>query len=919
LVSPITDFDESSLRDSLVIVVDSHSLIYQVFHALPPMTTPQGEPVGAVHGFLSDLIELRQRFKPKYLICAFDASEETFRNEIYPEYKARREPMPDDLRIQLPKIHDAVPAFGAGRIEAPGYEADDLLATIAKQVADAGGRCLIVTSDKDCRQLINDQVQLYNIRKNETFGAEQLMETWGIAPEQVVDFQSLVGDPVDNVPGVPLVGPKLAAELLQKYRTLENVLDHADEVAGPKRRQNLIDGREQALLSRQLVRLSNDVPCTIPWEQARGDDIDPERIEFLCREWGFRRLKDRATEVVGAARPKRTTRVGMEEWQANYRLVTSPDELRLLADRCHAVNRIALHTETTHPTPTHGDLVGLSVAWEKGTAAYIPLRAPHGTKCASVEDFREILGPILEDSRIEKIGQNLKFDLNMLRGVGITLRGLSLDTMVADYLLEPGQRNHTLDDLAKRYLAHETIAIDRLLGGRQQLPTDQVPVELVCDYAAERADVPFRLAPSLEERLKRDGLFSLHRDVELPLVEVLADLEYQGIRVDAQRLDELSKRFGTEIDRYLQEIQSLAGGDLNPDSPKQLGVVLFQKLGLRVVKRTKSGPSTDAEVLETLADEHPLPKLILEYRQLTKLKSTYLDALPTLINPKTQRIHTSFRQDVAATGRLSSSDPNLQNIPIRTEEGRAIRSAFLPGPPGWRLVAADYSQIELRVLAHFCEDPALLDAYHQDQDIHARVAAEVFNVAESQVTSDMRRVAKTINFGIIYGQSPYGLAKTLKISKEQAAQYILAYFARYPGVQRFMQETLAQCRRDGFVRTMLDRRRPVTGIRDFAQLSIERKLVLTEPERIAVNTVIQGSAADLIKIAMLRTHRALADAKLEAQMLLQIHDELLFETSPSDQGELIALVRKEMTGAANLKVPIKVDVKTGTNWADCEK
>ncbi len=921
-LSPPSASSEIGLPDlagKLVIVIDSHSLIYQVFHALPPMTSPQGEPVGAIHGFLGDIIELVNRFHPDYLFCAFDKSEVTFRNQIFSEYKAHRDPMPEELRQQLPVIHDSLRAFGTTVLECGGYEADDILATLAALVDAHGGHCLIVTSDKDCRQLITDRVQLYNIRKNETFGREQLKETWGITPEQVVDFQTLVGDSVDNIPGVPLIGPKLAQELLAKHGTLEEVFAHAHELSGPKRRQNLIEGRAQALISRQLVKLRTDVPCQFLWNEATPTSANPQQIDALCERWGFRRLRERAKEVLGKSPPTESTQTSSPTWQAEYQLVRCEAELQRVVDACRNAGRFALDTETTGTHPRSSALVGISMAWAPGQAAYIPIRAPAGETVADLDLVKRVLQPLLSDPQIGKLGQNIKFDLIVLRSAGFDVHGVCFDSMVADYLLNPGQRNHSLDDLAKRYLNHETTRIDALIGsGKKQKCMDEVPLEAICQYAAEDADVPLRLYPLLKSRLEEVELWQLFEDVELPLIQVLADLEYQGIFVDVGRLKSMSDDFSSKIEQILGEIRAIAGCEMNPDSPKQLAEVLFNRLGLRIVKKTKTGASTDAEVLETLASEHPLPALILRYRQWTKLKNTYVDALPLLVDAHTRRVHTSFRQDVAATGRLSSTEPNLQNIPIRTEEGRAIRSAFKAGPTDWLLLSADYSQIELRVLAHYCEDQALLEAYQKDQDIHARVAAEVFGVNESQVTSDMRRTAKTINFGIVYGQSPFGLAKTLGIEKAAAAAYIEAYFARYPGVLDFMRRTLVQCRKQGYVQTMLGRRRYVQGLRDFSGITEAKQWILTEPERIAVNTVIQGSAADLIKIAMLKVHQRLALSSLQARMLLQIHDELLFEFDPNDRAALSELVRKEMSTAAALKVPLKVEIKVGPSWAECE-
>lgn len=915
-VAPAADDGELDLNGKLVVIVDSHSLIYQVFHALPPMSSPNGLPVAAVHGFLGDMLELLARKQPHYLFCAFDKSEETFRNQLYVEYKAHRDPMPDELRQQIPLIREVLTALSIGQLECGGFEADDILAKVAAETEAAGGRCLVVTSDKDCRQLITEKVLLYNIRKNSEMGIEELQADWGIRPDQVVDYQAMVGDPVDNVPGIPLVGPKLAQQLLQQFDTLEGVLANTDKISGPKRRQNVEQARDRVMLSRDLVRLRTDVPCDIPWSIARVGQANLRRVEQLCDEFGFRRLKNRSLDVLGSMANQPAAFVNSVDLSA-YQCIRSVDDLRRLVGELENHSRICVDTETTSTNPRQADLVGISLAWEPGKAAYIPVRGPLGETVIDPALAVEILKPIFENAAIKKVGQNIKYDVIVLRGVGVDVQGIEHDTMIADYLIEPGQRNHTLDDLAMRYLDHQTISIKELIGvGKNQLTMDQVPVAKVATYAAEDADIPLRLAPLLEQRLRGLGLERLYHETEIPLIDVLAEMEFNGIRVDTDRLAEMSGGFAQELERLRAEIIELAGCDFNIDSPKQLSTILFEQLQLPIIKKTKTGASTDADVLQQLAAMHPLPERIVAYRQVAKLKNTYVDALPHLVCSKTGRIHTSFRQDVAATGRLSSTEPNLQNIPIRTEQGRAIRSAFTAGDKDWLLLGADYSQIELRVLAHYSGDEALQRAYQEDADIHRRVAAEVHGVAESEVTDSMRRMAKTINFGIVYGQSAFGLAKTLGIEKDAAADYIELYFARYPGVQRFMLQTLGDCRRNGYVDTMLGRRRPVQGVREFTLEDAAKMRSLTEPERIAVNTVIQGSAADIIKLAMLEVHRRLKESGLQARLLLQIHDELLCEVAPQHADALIDLIRDAMVGVVQLAVPLKVDVATGVNWAE---
>lgn len=927
----------------LVVVVDTSAILYQMFHALPPMTSPQGMPVGAVHGFLRDLLEIQNRYHPDYLFFAFDLSEITFRNELYPEYKAHRDEMPADLRLQIPLVRQALEALNVPILEQPGFEADDLIATIATQSEQRGWRCLIVSPDKDCRQLLSDRIDILNLRKKELFTQTNLKEEWGITPEQVIDFQAMVGDSADNVPGIPLIGPKIAQQLLEQYGSLDQILQHPNAVSGQKRRENMVTYREQALISRKLVTLCRDVPATINWQPHTSQLIDREKLQALFQQLGFRKMAERFLQNSSDTLENSTSSTLSPQPQSpqledslnlssdssseiakrlsfdNYQLILDESALIQLCQDLRNASFIAIDTETTSTQPRWAKPVGYSFSWGEGRGAYIPIRAPLGEPRLDIELVHQHLKPILEDPQIRKVGQNLKYDVIIFRSQGIDVQGIFFDTMVADYLIDPGQRNHSLDDLAKRYLQHETIKISELIGtGRTQKCMDEVPLEAISHYAIEDAEVPWQLTPTLQERLKQLDLLELFDSLEIPLLSVLAEMEFNGITIDTDRLKQLSQRFELRLNELYDEIQQQAPEPFNPDSPKQLAKVLFEHLKLPVIKRTKTGPSTDAEVLQELAPLHPLPARIIEYRQLAKLKSTYVDSLPELVCPASGRIHTSFRQDVAATGRLSSSEPNLQNIPIRTEEGREIRSAFKPAPDDWVLLTADYSQIELRVLAHYCGDAALREAFEKDQDIHRRVAAEVYGVTPEEVTGAMRRSAKAINFGIIYGQSPFGLAKALQIPKDEAATFIDAYFARYPGVQSFILDTLSQCQKQGFVSTMLGRRRILQGVRDLRTLPPEKRRTLTEPERMAVNTVIQGSAADLIKLAMVRVYRLLKSSSLRARLLLQIHDELVFEVHPDDLQKLREQILPLMTQCDTLSIPLKVDTKSGRNWAECE-
>jgi len=903
--------DVTDIRGKSVYVIDSHSLIFQVFHAIPEMTSPRGEPVSAIFGFVRDIFFLLESKQPDYLVCAFDLPGDTFRHELYPEYKANRGEMPDDLRPQIPAIQEVLESLAIPVVSYENHEADDVLATLARQCDEAQAECYLVTGDKDCRQLITDHVKIYNIRKDAVYGEKELEADWGIRPDQVVDFQSLVGDSVDNVPGVPLIGPKIARELIQKFGDLDNVLDNTDEVSGKKRQENLRNGRELALLSRDLVRLTPDLPLEVDWSEAKVGAIDTERAKELFTQYGFHSLGDRLASFDAGAAPA--------IWEADYQAITTRKELDSLIERIQQARLVSFDLETkttlrggTAVWPRWAQIVGYAIAIEAGEAFYIPVQVPEGEPHLDPQETLEALRTILEDATIEKIGQNLKYEQIVLRSAGVEMAGIAFDTMLASYLLDAGERSHSLDELAKRYLNHTTTKITELIGkGKNQKSMDEVPLEQITHYAAEDADIPLRLKPILEEKLRAADLMELYEELELPLVEVLAELEFNGIKLDAPRLEELSQQYGERLDTLEREIYEIAGHEFNIASPKQLAEVLFEELGLPIIKKTKTGASTDASVLEELARQHPLPEKIIEFRQFAKLKSTYVDALPTMVHPDTGRVHTSLNQVVAATGRLSSNDPNLQNIPVRSDRGKEIRSAFLPGEDGWKLLAADYSQIELRVLAHFSGDEALCEAFAKDEDIHALVASQIHNVAIEDVTSDQRRSAKAVNFGVIYGQSPFGLAKSLDIDQEEAAAFIDAYFDRYPRIDEFLREVLDECRAVGYVKTISGRRRQISGVRADTG-GRQRNLA----ERTAINTVIQGSAADLIKKAMISLYHRLVDDERASRMLLQVHDELILEVPPEELEEMLKIVPEEMSEAGELTVPLSVDVSTGDNWAE---
>jgi len=866
-------------------------------------------------------------------------------------------------------------------IAIPGFEADDVIATLAAEGAARGLRVFLCTSDKDCRQLLTDRVTILNLRKGATLDAAGLKADWGIAPSQVVDFQTLVGDSVDNVPGVAGCGPKTAAKWLQQYGTLENVIANADAVGGPKLRDSLkkavADGTLE--LSRKLVRLESKVPFPRDWEGWRRRDWDGEKLLELFQTFGFRGFANKVRSTLGAAgakrneellqtigqtavapasakpkpveviEPPRIPRPGQpslfdvidgsgfaeqstpaeefafganapnEVWcYDQYELIETPEKFDRFLEELKEQPRFTFDLETTHLEPHRALIVGIAFCWQEGRASYLPLRGPKGSTVLEPDATLAVLKPIFENPAIAKVNQNIKYERLVLRTTGIDLRGISGDSMIADYLLHAGNRTHGLDELARTYLKHENISITELIGkGKNQKTMDQVDVVRVKNYACEDADVAWRLAEMLEAELETEGLRTLYDEIEIPLIESLAEMEYTGIRLDLPFLKKLSGEMKTQLAGLEIEIHALAGRSFNIASPKQLREILFDEMKLPVQKKTGTTgePSTDQESLEKLAAlGHALPTKIIEYRQVAKLKGTYVDALPELVNPKTGRLHTSFNQTVAATGRLSSSDPNLQNIPARTEQGKQIRQAFLP-KEGWLLLTADYSQIELRLLAHFCEDKTLLQAFADDQDVHTTVAAEIFKIPLEEVSGAQRRMAKTINFGVIYGMSAHGLSQRLTIPRPEAEAFIDAYFKRYDKVLAYQDGLLADAYKDEFVATILGRRR------QFERSGIGEKYNYknrSQAQREAINMEIQGSAADLMKLALLKVHKRFEAEKFEARMLLTVHDELVFEVPPAELQTVASVVREEMIGAMKLKVALKVDVAAGPNWLEVE-
>jgi len=891
-------------------ILDTFSLIFQVFHAIDSnMSGASGQPTNAVYGFTRDLRNLLLERKPGYWLAAMDSPGAAEREKWFPEYKANRSEMPADLRPQISMIKQVLEGFGVPMLMHDGWEADDIIATVTRQALNKGLEVILVTTDKDCRQLLGPNVRMLNLRKNTFLGVEELKADWGISPEQAVDFQSLVGDSIDNVPGVPLIGPKKAAALLIQFGDLEGVLANADQAPGAKLKENLKVFADQARLCKRLVKLYDDLPVVVDWELTRAGQLNFPMLSQLFVEFGFKRLADeiRDMQPEGEKAP-------VEPQTRDWQIVDTEEKFTEFLAKFLQVKKFCLDTETTSVDPIRADLVGWAISWEHGSGYYLPVRGPEGQAKLDPDLVVSALKPHLEHPEVEVSNQNIKYDLLVLRRAGIRIANIGRDPMIFSYLLDAGARSHGQDELSRRYLGHEMIPISALIGtGKNQKSMTEVDIQIAAEYAVEDAEIALRLCDKLESELRASGLWDLYWNLERPLIPVLADMEHLGIKIDADLLRAHSRSAGERLELIQRQIFDMAGREFNIDSPQQLQKILFDELKLPVFKKTKTGASTDQEVLEQLSIIHPLPHKLMEHRKLTKLKGTYLDALPGMLNPETGRIHASFNQVVAATGRLSSSDPNLQNIPIRTEEGRRVRSAFIPGEPGWKLVSADYSQIELRMLAHFSHDKALQHAFAEGTDIHTAVASEIYGVDPKQVSSEMRRVAKAVNFGVIYGQSAYGLSAAIGISQTDAGKFIDDYFLKYAGVETFIEQILETCRTTGYATTIQGRRRAISGIRE---LTGRRQLSM--PERTAVNTVIQGSAADLIKLAMIHIHHRLKVEGHPAKLLLQIHDELVFETPESEVASLQALVIHEMEHAMELDVPLKVEVAVGSNWADAK-
>ena len=888
-------------NDRTLYLIDGSAYVYRAYHAIRSLANSKGLPTNAAFGFTRMLIKLIEDRSPEYVVMFFDAKGPTFRHEIYKDYKANRPPMPEDLSIQIPYIKEITHGFNIPVIEMQGFEADDLIGTFRYQAEKAGFFVVMVTGDKDFFQLVTDNAVIWDPMKEKTIDIKTVRDDFGVEPYQMIDVMALSGDASDNIPGVPGIGPKTALSLIKTFGTVERLYERVHTITKKKQHENLVQYKEQAFMSKKLVEINIDVPFPFNPENFNYKTPDNTRLSKLFKNLEFRQLQQ--------AFPKRS-----DLSNKNYRAIYDMLALFDLIGRLEATEMFAIDTETTSKDPMKANLVGLSFSMKPDEAFYIPCAHDYPEAPAQLE-LKKVLSqlkPVLENPDVKKIGQNIKYDWMVLKRHGINLAGVIFDTMLGSYLINPSKRAHNLDQIALDFLDHKTMTYKEISGkGKKDVSFSEIPLEKAVPYSCEDADITLMAYHVLMPLIDRAGLMELYNNVELPLVPVLMNMEMTGVCVDREKLMDLSKSFEHQLEQLEIMIYSIAGEEFNIRSSQQLGKILFEKLKLPVQKKTrkKTGYSTDVNVLTALTDKHELPELILRYRTLAKLKSTYTDALLDLVHPETGRIHTSYNQTVTATGRLSSSDPNLQNIPIRTDEGMEIRKAFVPRKE-WIMVSADYSQIELRILAHYSDDDILIKAFKNDEDIHTRTATEVFQVFPSFVTSELRRQAKVINFGIVYGMSPYGLSKELGISRKMAKTYIDNYFARYKGVKRFVDQTISDARKTKKTSTLLGR------IRLLPDINSPNKVVREFAERTAINTPVQGTAADLIKLAMIRVDVAFREGGLNSAMLLSVHDEIVFEVPPEELASVKVLVKEIMEGIWNLKVPLKVNLSSGDNWAE---
>ncbi|MBW8310239.1 MAG: DNA polymerase I [Candidatus Paracaedibacteraceae bacterium] len=886
-----------------LVLIDGSGFIFRAYHALPPLRRTDGTHVGAVYGFCTMLMKHieQAQYDASYLAVIFDAARATFRQDIYPDYKAHRPPVPEDLIPQFSIIREACEAFKVPAIELEGFEADDLIASYAKAATAQGFTVTIVSSDKDLMQLVGNGIIMLDPIKNKKIAEQEVFEKFGVFPDKVIEVQALAGDSTDNIPGVPGIGIKTAAELINTFGSVESLLERVEEIKQPKRRLSLLENAENARISKKLVTLCDSTPLPAEIEIMIPQEPDTAQLKEFMRFQGFTSLIPRINKQGTHEKPAAV--------KATYETIRTTNQLKVIIQECLTKPYIAFDTETTSLSIMDAKIVGLSLSHTTGQGYYIPLNHQEATPQLDEKTAFDLLQPLLTDPAILKVGQNIKYDLGVLHKYGVEIFPIT-DTMLISYVLDGGRHRHGMDELAERHLQHTTIKYNEVVGtGRNQKTFDMVDIGFATSYAAEDADITLRLYEHLQPRLAAEKMMTVYERIERPLIPIIADMELVGVRADQQLLFRLGQEFSDEMQHLERRIYELAGRAFNVGSPKQLGEILFDELKLPVPKKTKTGSYiTDADVLEKLAENgHELPRVVMEWRELAKLKSTYVDGLLNSINKRTQRIHTSYSMALTSTGRLSSSEPNLQNIPIRTARGRQIRQAFIP-QDGWKMLSLDYSQIELRLLCHMAEVPQLTQAFCQGQDIHMTTAAEMFGLPMDQITAELRRKAKAINFGIIYGISAFGLAQQLDIPQSEAARYITHYFDKYPGIQAYMEYQKEFARQHGYVKTLFGRKCYILGIQD------KNGAVRQAAERQAINAPLQGTNADIIKMAMHRIPQVLKDHNLQGRMLLQVHDELIFEVPESQVEETANRIKTVMENIAYLRVPLVVGVGVGNNW-----
>ena len=888
-------------------LIDGMAQIYRAHFAMikNPLTTKDGRHTSAIFGFMNSLFKLLRDENPDYIAVVLDCKEPTFRHKLYTEYKATREKMPDELVEQLEPLYEVISHTNIPILKKPGYEADDIIGTLVKKAEQAGLVTYMVTGDKDMMQLVSETTFMYSpgnrFKPTTIYDKIKVKEKWGVGPDGIIDMLALVGDTSDNVPGVDGVGPKTAKKLLDQYKDIETILEHADEAKNKRVREGLHNGRDLVHLSRELVTIHCDVPVEFHIEELIRKDMDGEALTYDFQDLEMYSLITQVDALSGNGV------VALEQPDKNYQTILTQTDLDLLITTISNAELISFDLETTSITPLQADIVGLSFSVKANDGYYIPVEYPEkeSKPGLTLDAVLEKLKPIFENENNRFCGQNIKYDALVLSRYGIHLGNIVFDTMIAEYMLHPEKNSYKMDYLSIDYLNYRMVPIDNLIGtGLHQKSMAEVPLEDIAFYASEDADIAFQLAEILKDKLEKESLFEPYNDIEIPLIPVLTTIEKNGVYLNLDFLADLSRQFGEGLEKLTEKIHQMAGREFNINSPKQLGEILFDELELKPIRKR----STAVEVLAVLKNYHPLPEEVLKYRHLAKLKNTYVDAIPNYVNKETGRVHTSLNQTIAATGRLSSTSPNFQNIPIRTETGREVRKAFVPQNSDWVILSADYSQVELRIMAHYSQEPELIKAFEENSDIHSRTAALVNGIAEAEVTPDQRRSAKVVNFGIMYGAGPYRMSQELGISMADAKILIDNYFATYPGIRKYMDETISLARDRGYVETLYKRRRK-TG-----NLDASNRNIVQAEERVAINMPIQGTAADIIKIAMINIHNKMESENYQSKMILQIHDELLFECPKAEVDKLAAMVVEEMEEAVQLSVPLKVDWNYGSSW-----